>query len=177
MGLILTNDELVDRSAKWREQDLRVVLTNGCFDLLHVGHLRTFKAAKLLGDLLVVGLNSDQSVRVLKGETRPVIPQDDRCELIAALEPVDFVIVFNEFTAVNLLEKVRPQVYVKGGDYSIDTLPEKEVLLRLNIEVKFIPLVLGVSTTELVQRIRTANICIGDQSIPKLYSDTFGNLN
>ena len=158
MGLILTRDELSFQVAKWHEQHAKVVLTNGCFDILHVGHLRTFKEAKAFGDILIVGLNSDQSIRGLKGETRPIIPQSDRLELLAALEPVDCVTLFDEATASKLIEVIKPQIYVKGGDYTLDSLPEKEVLIRYQVEVKFIPLVVGISTTELINRIRTANL-------------------
>lgn len=158
MGLVLTRDELPLQAKIWRQERAKVVLTNGCFDILHVGHLRTFKEARTQGDLLVVGLNSDQSIRGLKGPTRPIIPESDRLELLAALEPVDFVTVFEEPTAVQLIELIKPQVYVKGGDYTLDSLPEKEVLIRYHVEVKFIPLVKGISTTELISRIRTANI-------------------
>jgi rfaE bifunctional protein nucleotidyltransferase chain/domain len=158
MGDILNREQLAAQSAKWREQGYRVVLTNGCFDILHVGHLRTFKEAKAQGDILVVGLNSDQSIKSLKGDTRPIISQNERLELLAALEPIDFVTVFDEATAVKLIELVQPHVYIKGGDYNLNNLPEKEVLIRLKVEVIFIPLVSGISTTELIKRIRTANI-------------------
>ncbi len=158
MGLILGREQLSVQAEKWHQEKAKVVLTNGCFDILHVGHLRTFKEAKAQGDILVVGLNSDQSIRGLKGETRPIIPQDDRLELLAALEPIDYVTLFDEATAVRLIEIIKPQVYIKGGDYTLDSLPEKDVLIRYQVEVKFIPLVAGISTTELIKRIRTANI-------------------
>jgi D-glycero-beta-D-manno-heptose 1-phosphate adenylyltransferase len=158
MGTILDRERLVTQAAKWHEQKVRVVLTNGCFDILHVGHLRTFKEAKAQGDILIVGLNSDQSIKGLKGETRPIISQSDRLELLAALEPIDYVTLFEETTAVKLIELIQPQVYIKGGDYTLDSLPEKEVLIHYQVEVVFIPLVTGISTTDLIKRIRTANI-------------------
>jgi D-glycero-beta-D-manno-heptose 1-phosphate adenylyltransferase len=158
MGKILNRDELKLQSETWHEQHSRVVLTNGCFDLLHVGHLRSFKEAKSNGDLLIVGLNSDQSIRSLKGESRPIVSQNDRLELLAALEPIDFVTLFDEPTAINLIELIKPQVYIKGGDYTLDSLPEKEVLIRYQVEVIFIPIVKGISTTQLIDRIRTANM-------------------
>jgi rfaE bifunctional protein nucleotidyltransferase chain/domain len=158
MGIVLEREQIAEQTAKWREEHRRVVLTNGCFDILHVGHLRTFKEAKKFGDLLIVGLNSDQSIRGLKGETRPIIPQSERLELLAALEPIDFVTLFEETTAVHLIELIKPQVYVKGGDYTLDSLPEKDVLVRYQVEVKFIPLVAGISTTEMVKRIKIANM-------------------
>ncbi len=158
MGLILERDQLSEQAEKWRRENLKVVLTNGCFDILHVGHLRTFKEAKSQGDILVVGLNSDQSIRGLKGPTRPIISQDERLELLAALEPIDYVTLFDEATAIRLIELVRPKVYVKGGDYTLDTLPEKDVILRHQVEVKFVPLVTGISSTDMIKRIKIANI-------------------
>lgn len=143
---------------KLHDANKKIVLTNGCFDLLHVGHLRTFVEAKKLGDLLIVGINSDQSVKSLKGETRPIISQEDRAELVSAMKPVDYVIIFDELNVSNLLEKIKPDIYVKGGDYTLDSLPEKGTIIQLGIEVKFIPLVVGISTTELVKRIRKANM-------------------
>lgn len=157
MGRILTRIELTKYAEKWREQHLKIVLTNGCYDLLHVGHLRTFKEAKTFGDILIVGLNSDQSVRGLKGDTRPILSQEDRAELVAALQPVDFVTIFDERTASCLIELIKPQVYVKGGDYTLDSLPEKDVIRQFGVEVKFIPLVTGNSTTGLIERIKNAN--------------------
>ncbi|HBF39142.1 MAG TPA: D-glycero-beta-D-manno-heptose 1-phosphate adenylyltransferase [Firmicutes bacterium] len=158
IGTIVNRENLAEQAAKWHGEKIKVVLTNGCFDILHMGHLRTFKEAKAQGDILVVGLNSDESIRGLKGETRPIIPQNDRLELLAALEPIDYVTLFDEATAVRLIELIKPQVYVKGGDYNLNNLPEKDVLLRYQVEVKFIPLVTGISTTEMIKRIRTANI-------------------
>lgn len=158
MGLILSRNQLYEQAEQWHREKRKVVLTNGCFDILHVGHLRTFKEAKAQGDILIVGLNSDQSIRGLKGPTRPIIPQDDRLELLAALGPIDYVTLFDEATAVRLIELIKPQVYVKGGDYTLDSLPEKDALVRNQVEVKFIPLVAGISTTEMIKRIRTANM-------------------
>ena len=156
--MILDKSALIIEIQKWRAANKKVIFTNGCFDLLHVGHLRTFNEAKKLGDLLIVGINSDHSVKTLKGKTRPLISERDRAELISALKPVDYVIIFDEVDVSNLLETVQPEVYVKGGDYTLENLPEKETLIRFNIEVKFIPLVAGISTTELINRIRKANI-------------------
>ena len=155
--MILKESDL-DKIQKLHAANKKIVLTNGCFDLVHIGHLRTFVEAKKLGDLLIVGINSDQSVKSLKGETRPIISQEDRAELVSAMKPVDYVIIFDELNVSNLLEKINPDVYVKGGDYTLDNLPEKATIIRLGIEVKFIPVVVGISTTELVNRIRKANI-------------------
>lgn len=156
--MILKEPALLNEISKWQDNNKKIVLTNGCFDLLHVGHSRTFFEAKKLGDLLIVGINSDKSVRTLKGETRPLISEEDRAELVFAIKPVDHVIIFDEINVSHLLESIKPDIYVKGGDYTLESLPEKETLIRLGIEVKFIPLVAGISTSELVKRIRKANI-------------------
>jgi len=156
--LILNESALLLEIQKWRAANKKIIFTNGCFDLIHVGHLRTFNEAKKMGDLLVVGINSDRSVKALKGETRPLISEQERAELISALKPVDYVIIFDEMNASRLLDTIKPDVYVKGGDYTLDNLPEKDSIIRSKIEVKFIPLVAGISTTELVKRVRQANI-------------------
>lgn len=147
--------ELDQYAAGWHARDLKIVLTNGCFDLVHVGHLFTFREAKKWGDILVVGINSDRSVKALKGDSRPIISEHDRSIFLSALEPIDFVTVFDDNTAAGLLEKIRPHVYVKGGDYSLNNLPEKPVLERLKIPVKFTPLIRGISTTEIMRKIRS----------------------
>jgi rfaE bifunctional protein nucleotidyltransferase chain/domain len=133
-----------------------IVFTNGCFDILHVGHVRYLAAAKRLGDILVVGLNSDASVRELKGIGRPLNSQDDRAEVMAALEVVDHVIIFAEKRVSHLLRQMRPQVYAKGGDYTEDSLDSEEVvaLKEINARVQILPLVPGKSTSKLVQTIQ-----------------------
>ena len=133
-----------------------IVFTNGCFDILHVGHVRYLAAAKRLGDILVVGLNSDASVRELKGIGRPLNSQDDRAEVMAALEAVDHVIIFAEKRVSHLLRQMRPQVYAKGGDYTVDSLDSEEVvaLKEINARIEILPLVPGKSTSKLVQAIQ-----------------------
>jgi rfaE bifunctional protein nucleotidyltransferase chain/domain len=133
-----------------------VVFTNGCFDILHVGHVRYLAAAKRLGDILVVGLNSDASVRELKGIGRPLNSQDDRAEVMAALEAVDHVIIFAEKRVSHLLRQVRPQIYAKGGDYTVDSLDSGEVvaLKEIKARIEILPLVPGKSTSKLVQAIQ-----------------------
>lgn len=153
MNQIIRETELEEWVKEIRKAGLKVVLTNGCYDLLHIGHLRTFSSAKQLGDILLVGINSDHSIRLLKGPSRPVVGQSERAELVAALKPVDFVTIFNDRTAIRLLEIVRPRVYVKGGDYSPWTLPEYQTLIRLGITVRFIPLVSGTSSTKLITKL------------------------
>ncbi len=133
-----------------------VVFTNGCFDLLHTGHVRYLAAAKKLGDLLVVGLNGDASVRELKGAGRPLNSQEDRAEVMAALEAVDYVIIFAEKRVDNLLREVQPHVYAKGGDYTEAGLDPDEVaaLKEIGATITILPLVPGKSTTKLVDAIQ-----------------------
>ena len=137
----------------------RLVLTNGCFDLLHVGHVRYLQQARALGDALAVGLNDDASVRRLKGQGRPVTPQHERTEVLAALECVDFVTVFDDDTANELVAAVKPDIYVKGADYSSDPLSplfpvEGRVVLSYGGSVQVVEYFAGRSTTELLERLR-----------------------
>lgn len=139
-------------------QPLRTVFTNGAFDLLHVGHLRYLRQARAMGELLIVGLNSDESVRGYKDPRRPLVPQDERAELLAALDCVDYVVIFNETTASKLIEMFKPTIYVKGGDYALDAgagkpLPELAAVAAYGGEVRIVPLVQGHSTSGLVQTI------------------------
>jgi len=133
----------------------RLVFTNGCFDLLHAGHVRYLQQARALGDALVVGLNGDRSVRELKGEGRPLNAQDDRAEVLAALGCVDFVVIFDGKRATELLRAVRPHIYAKGGDYTPDSLDEGErgALEACGAGIKILPLVPGRSTSALVDKI------------------------
>jgi D-glycero-beta-D-manno-heptose 1-phosphate adenylyltransferase len=133
-----------------------IVFTNGCFDVLHAGHVRYLAAAKQLGDILVVGLNCDASVRELKGEGRPLNSQEDRAEVMAALGAVDYVIIFDEKRVDNLLREVRPQIYAKGGDYTVKSLDPDEVaaLKEIGARIEILPLVPGRSTSKLIQAIQ-----------------------
>ena len=142
------------RITEMREAGKRVVFTNGCFDLLHPGHVSYLRAARSLGDALVVGLNSDVSVRRLKGPSRPVVPEGDRALILEALESVDAVIVFAEDTPIRLMRVLRPAVYVKGGDYRIEDLPEAEVADEIGAEVKILPFETGYSTTALIEKMK-----------------------
>jgi len=134
----------------------RLVLTNGCFDLLHVGHVRYLEAARRGGDALAIALNSDASVRQLKGEGRPLNVQADRAEILAALECVDYVTVFDDQRVTSLIEQVRPMVYAKGGDYKLETLDpgERAALEKCGAKIFFVPMVPGRSTTKLVESLR-----------------------
>ena len=153
---ILTLDQLRAESRRLRAEGKRVATTNGCFDILHVGHVRYLAAARKLGDVLVVGLNGDDSVCQLKGEGRPVNREQDRAEVLAALESVDYVTIFPEKRATNFLRAAQPSVYAKGGDYTTDTLDpeERAVLDDSGTRIEIIPFAKGYSTSELLTRIR-----------------------
>lgn len=128
-----------------------VVTTNGCFDVLHLGHLRYLQAARQLGDLLVVAVNSDSSVRELKGENRPLVPEDERAEMLAGLECVDYVVIFPESTPIELLAELKPSIHVKGGDYKLEQLVEREVVEENGGKVIVGLNVPGKSTTNLIE--------------------------
>ena len=133
-----------------------IVFTNGCFDILHAGHVRYLAAAKEIGDILVLGLNGDASVRELKGEGRPLNSQEDRAEVMAALGAVDYVIIFDEKRVDNLLREIRPRIYAKGGDYTVQSLDPDEVaaLKEIGAKIEILPLVPGKSTSKLIQSIQ-----------------------
>ncbi|AFY75375.1 cytidyltransferase-related enzyme [Synechococcus sp. PCC 7502] len=144
--------ELLRRSPEaWRP----LVFTNGCFDLIHVGHVRYLESAKALGKTLVVGLNSDRSVQELKGLSRPIIPEDQRAEVMAALKPVDAVIIFPEPTAIKTIEAIAPDIYAKGGDYTVETLPEAPTVNGYGGKISLIQIEVPSSTTKIVQRIKS----------------------
>ena len=137
-----------------REGGQKVVFTNGCFDILHAGHVRYLNKARSFGDCLVLGLNSDASVRRLKGPTRPINNEQDRAEVVGALRAVDYVVIFDEPTAEQLIALVQPDGYVKGGDYTLDTLPEAKIVQRYGGRVEFVNLVAGRSTTNVIAKIK-----------------------
>ena len=157
-------DKIVDADAlraisdALRNDNRKLVLTNGCFDLLHVGHVRYLEAARRLGDALAVAINGDESVRTLKGEGRPLNRATDRAEVIAALESVDYVVIFPETRATSLLETVRPSIYVKGGDYTAESLhPEERAALdKVGSEIRILPFEKGYSTSTLVESVKRA---------------------
>jgi rfaE bifunctional protein nucleotidyltransferase chain/domain len=151
---VVSLGELVALRAQWRAEGKRLVLTNGTFDLLHVGHVRYLQAARELGDVLVVGINSDSSVRGYKGPGRPVVPQDERAEIVAALRSVHYTTIFDEPTATHLVEALQPEVYAKGGDYAPGSkpLPEAAAVERYGGQVRIITFVEGRSASELIRR-------------------------
>ena len=136
-----------------RRQGKKIVFTNGCFDIIHAGHVRYLTAAKNFGDILIVGLNTDESVRRLKGESRPINNQDDRAEVLLGLKAVDHVIFFGEATAEDLIAEVQPDIYVKGGDYTLETLPEAKIVQSYGGRVELVNLVAGKSTTNIIGKI------------------------
>jgi len=153
---IIDIDQLAERARELRGARKRLVATNGCFDLLHVGHVRYLQAARALGDALAIGLNSDQSVRELKGAGRPVNNESDRAEMLAALKCVDFVTIFPEMRATRFIEAARPAIYAKGGDYTSETLDAEEqaVMREIGVEVRILPFVHGHSTSDLLEKLR-----------------------
>lgn len=153
---IVALSDLAKRVKELRAGGKKVVATNGCFDLLHLGHVRYLETARALGDILVVGLNSDQSVRELKGPDRPVNNENDRAEIIAALESVDLVVIFPELRATRFIELAMPDVYVKGGDYNSETLnsEERAALQKIGSKIDLVPFEKGYSTSGLLEKLR-----------------------
>jgi rfaE bifunctional protein nucleotidyltransferase chain/domain len=135
---ILRREELRLRVAEWRHAGERITLANGCFDLLHVGHVRYLHAAKALGGRLIVAINSDESVRALKGAGRPLMPAGERAEILAALADVDAVVIFSEPDVRALIREIRPDVHAKGTDYTADTVPERDVVLECGGRVEIV---------------------------------------
>ena len=154
MGEVVARSELTRRVDALKRDGRRVVFTNGCFDILHPGHVRMLETARSLGDALIVGINSDSSVQEIKGPQRPLIPEDERAELLAALEAVDFVSVFDEPTPRELIAAILPAVLVKGSDWGPDEIVGREEVEAAGGEVISIPLEVGYSTTKLIERIR-----------------------
>jgi rfaE bifunctional protein nucleotidyltransferase chain/domain len=155
---IVTLDELARIAKQLRAAGKKLVATNGCFDLLHVGHVRYLRGARALGDVLAVGLNGDQSVRELKGPGRPINNEQDRAEVLAALGDVDLVTIFPEVRATCFLEAAAPAIYAKGGDYTSETLDAEEhaSLKKLGAEIRFVPFEPGYSTSDLFEKLRNS---------------------
>ncbi len=160
MGPMITKslslDQLLSTLSAERARGKRIVFTNGCFDLMHIGHTRYLQAAKALGDILVIGVNSDASVRSLdKAPDRPIVPDAQRAEVLAALGCVDYVVLFHESDPLQLITAVQPDILVKGGDWALDRIVGRDIVEARGGIVKTIPLVPGLSTTGLLQRIRS----------------------
>jgi D-beta-D-heptose 7-phosphate kinase/D-beta-D-heptose 1-phosphate adenosyltransferase len=152
-GKILTRDELLIEREALRGAGQKLVFTNGVFDLLHVGHVRYLQAAREMGDALVVAVNSDRSVRELKGESRPLMNQNDRAEILSALKCVDYVTIFDDISPRSLIAELLPDVLVKGGDYALDQIHGREEVEAAGGRVVSLPFVEGASTTGLIERI------------------------
>ena len=151
---MLIERNLIEKNCEnFRRSGKKIVFTNGCFDILHAGHVRYLSAAKNFGDILIVGLNSDDSVKKLKGEDRPVNSEQDRAEVLLGLKAVDEVVIFSEATAENLISEIKPDVYVKGGDYNLENLPEAKIVQSYGGKVEFIQLVEGRSTSNIIKKI------------------------
>lgn len=155
MGQVVSQEELILHVAEHKRNGKRVVFTNGCFDLLHPGHIRGFEQARMLGDVLVVAINSDSSVKFLKGEERPIIPQEERAEILAALEAVDYVVVFDEITPREIIKRVLPNVLIKGGDWGENEIVGREEVEAAGGRVVSIPLEPGYSTSGIIEKIRS----------------------
>lgn len=150
--LIQTPQELKALAENNSQQKL--IVTNGCFDILHIGHIRYLQQAQLLGDKLLIGLNSDHSIQKIKGPSRPINNQLIRAEMLAALACVDYIYIFDEDTADNLLMLSKPSLYTKGGDYNLDNLPEKDTLQKINCQFKSLNFHQGHSTTNIIEKIQ-----------------------
>lgn len=150
---LINRDKIADVVRNIKAAGKTLVFTNGCFDIIHAGHVRYLAEARELGDCLIVGLNSDRSVRELKGPTRPVNHQDDRAEVMVALAAVDYVVIFDERTAENLISEIKPDVYVKGGDYCIDEIPEAKIVAANGGKTVLIPEVVGRSSSNIIRKI------------------------
>ena len=153
MAKILDKHALIKERQRLRSEHKRLVFTNGCFDLLHPGHVRYLRQARSLGDALVVALNSDRSVRLLKGEGRPILNEAERSEVISALEAVDYVVVFDEETPRELIADLLPDVLVKGGDWALDKIVGRDEVEAAGGTVRSLPYVEGSSTSEIIQRL------------------------
>jgi len=157
MVKILTREALGPLVAELRDSGKTIVLANGCFDLLHVGHVRYLEGARRLGDALIVGLNSDDSVRQLKGPGRPLMPEEERAEILAAISFVDYIVIFQEPNVEGLLSQIHPDVHCKGTDYTVDSVPEREAVLSYGGRVAIVGDPKHHSTRDLIQEILRRN--------------------
>ena len=153
MGQVVNQEEIINIVRSGQKDGKTFVATNGCFDILHVGHVRYLQKTKRLADFSIVMLNSDKSIKLIKGDSRPINNEADRAEILTALSCVDYVVLFEERSPANLLGKIKPNIYTKGADYTIETLPEREIIEKNNIEVAFIEFVQGKSTTNIINKI------------------------
>ena len=151
--MLKTQDEIIKIVREGQANGETFVVTNGCFDILHVGHVRYLQRTKEYANKLIVMLNSDKSVKAIKGDSRPINCEADRAEILSSLRCVDYVVLFDENSPAKLLEDIKPNVYTKGADYTLETLPERDVVIKNNIKVEFIEFVEGKSTTNVINKI------------------------
>ncbi len=150
--MIITNRNILKNIVdELKVQNLKIVFTNGCFDIVHKGHVEYLNNAKRFGDVLIVGINSDKSIKKIKGEKRPIIPLESRIYVLNNLKSIDFVVPFDEETPINLIKIIKPDIHVKGGDYKEEDLPESKVIKEYGGEIKIIPLIEGFSTTNVIE--------------------------
>ena len=154
--MLIRRSELNELITKLKSQGKTIVTTNGCFDILHVGHVRYLAKAKSFGDVLIVALNSDKSVKSIKGETRPINNENDRAEVLSALRSVDYVVLFDEDSPVDLLLQIKPDVHTKGADYTVETLPEAKAIMEAGGRIEFISFGEGKSTTSIIEKMRNS---------------------
>ena len=136
-----------------RKKNKKIVFTNGCYDLIHIGHVRCFREGKRLGDILIVALNSDRSARSIKGLPRPIIPQEERAEIVSSMENVDYVTIFDQDDPRDIIASIKPDILVKGGDWNLNTIVGREIVESYGGKVFALPLVKGVSTTQIIKTI------------------------
>ena len=151
--MLIDRNFIIETCKEIRRQSKKIVFTNGCFDILHVGHVRYLTTAKNFGDVLIVGLNTDESVKILKGENRPINNEKDRAEVLLGLKAVDYVVLFGERTAENLVSEIRPDVYVKGADYTVDKIPEAQIVQSYGGKIELVKFVDGHSTTNIIKKL------------------------
>lgn len=153
MGQVISGNEAKKIASELKKQGKTSVFTNGCFDILHIGHVRYLKESAKFADVLIIGLNSDSSVKRLKGESRPINNESDRAELLSELGFVDYVVIFEQDSPEALLNEIKPDIYTKGADYTLETLPEAKIVMENGGRVEFIDLVTGKSTTNVIKKI------------------------
>jgi rfaE bifunctional protein nucleotidyltransferase chain/domain len=152
---VLDSEQLKAALQTYRKENKKIVFTNGCFDLLHIGHVRYLEQAKSLGDILIVGINTDASVQVLKGPTRPIQNENDRAEILASLKSVDHTVLFGEQTPLNLIKEIKPDLLVKGGDWKIDQIVGSDFVLSHGGQVQSLQFITGKSTTSIIEKSKT----------------------
>lgn len=150
---VIDSHQIKNITEQLKAKGKTIVFTNGCFDILHAGHVRYLIAARELGDCLIVGLNNDLSVRALKGTSRPINNENDRAEVLSALSAVDYVVIFGEDTAEKLVSEIQPDIYVKGGDYNVKALPEAQIVAKYGGKTILIPEVVGKSSSNIIKKI------------------------